>query len=882
MQQFLIIRRDDLVYFGIQWSNFRLEYDESSNGKHPRLVAMEEANLIITFPPQVLAEEVYSPESGFSPQGTLAARNSGTSQVNFFIPVGTQIEFTAKGILSVLSSPGVRLKSRNDSGDNLTSIEIPWGLLAAVVSQSGDTVVSRHAVLPVSEAGVTGLWFTRLQASDGDAENGRLALMPLQNRPIDIVYHGGQDIIIGPPLVSIDRETILQESGYPSFFDLSKLPRAKRLELSTLGGSLSATAKWQNFEWDHEVVLGRDQRIRKLIGGVLFPFGQKAYVQVVTEREFVDGKAVLTNLKTKTRLVVTETVVHVDAIEFPFHSVEIIVTSFDIDTPELGKSFYIPKVGGVPLRFPIRCTGTKGDVFFDVQLVFASHEFSGNITDLETEWGNNNVIPLPGASIDLVRDGRRSSDVHDVFEVHEITVAVSKLDNGMFLPKLEKMTVELPVLRELMNKPSMLTPVEFTDEFKNLGANASSILKPTNIEGIGVDFTDKPNLSGGLMAPKFFAKEISRTMGPIPPFKDVNVKDIFKDATLLGLPLGEVIKDYNEQGPPRIIPVPGNPPGARMEWQNLLLKNCGPFRTNGSTATLTVERSALKSEIRCEINNFDFVLPSDLIILTFGSLVFSQIPGSIPNLEINGFKIKFTGALNLLKKLLDELPLGDNKPTIKSSASGIIAEYKLGIPSVSAGTFIMRNIAFYCGVNVPFSKNPVTMWLSFGRRDSPFNLSVMMLGGGGYIEVEFGGEELSRLDASLEFGGIVAVNFIIGSAEVHALGGVRFLKSGESISFEAFIRIGGSVEILGIVSVSVELTVELKYNEGSECLIGHASLVIEVDLPLFSESVTLDSGTWELCGSDRHRSRDSLPISPEEMERKLMSLMKYYEAFEPV
>lgn len=891
MQQFLIVRRDDLIHFGIQWSNFQLEYEESLNGKRPRLVAMNDARIMLTFPPQVIAEEVYNSESGYTPDDTAASRISGNSIVVFEVPKETPIDLTAEGILSVLRGPGISVVSRDASGNELTAIEIPLGLIVSAVPQSGiGSVVSDHPVIPISsESGVTGLWYAGLKASDGDAENAGLALIPLRNIPNDIVYYGYPERIIGPPLVSSDRERIIQESGYPSVsdFDLPKLPRAKRLELSMLGGSLSTTAKWPTFEWDHEVVLGRDKRIRKLTAGVLFPFGHKAFVEMLTERVFVDGKAVLTNPKNKTRLVVTETVVDLDVLEFPFDKIEILDSSFNIDPPELGKGFYIPKVGGVPLRFPIRCVGTQGDVSFNVPLVFASQEFSNDIKKLEEEWGKNSEIPLPGVSIDivrdgrLVRDGRRNSESHDVFEVHELSIE-SILQDGKFLPKIKQMTVELPVLRELMNKPSMLTPVKFTEDYKNLGVEATSALEPIDIKGIEINFTDQPDRSGGLMAPKFFAKQISRTMGPIPPVKDVDVKDIFKDATLLGLPLAEVIGDYNRQGPPKITPVPGNPAGAKMEWENLLLKNCGPFRTNNTTARLCVERSASKSEIRCEINNFDFVLPQDLVTLKFGSLVFMQKPGSPPNLEINGLKIQFNGELNLVQKLLEELPLGNNKPTIRAATTGISANYNLALPSVNAGTFLMRNISFHCGVNIPFSQNPVTMSLGFGRRDNPFNLSVMMFGGGGYIDVEFGGEGLNRLEACMEFGGMAAVNFVIGSAEVHALGGIRFLTSGESISLDAFIRIGGSVEVLGIVSVSVELAVTLTYKEEKNCLLGRATLVIEVDLPLFSESVTIDSGTWKLCGSDARGLRDTVPISPEEMDRKLTSLLEYYEAFEPV
>jgi hypothetical protein len=48
--------------------------------------------------------------------------------------------------------------------------------------------------------------------------------------------------------------------------------------------------------------------------------------------------------------------------------------------------------------------------------------------------------------------------------------------------------------------------------------------------------------------------------------------------------------------------------------------------------------------------------------------------------------------------------------------------------------------------------------------------------------------------------------------------------------------------------VSVDLLVELAYDSAGNRLIGRASLVVEIDLTLYSDSVQLDSGEWVLAG----------------------------------
>jgi hypothetical protein len=104
-------------------------------------------------------------------------------------------------------------------------------------------------------------------------------------------------------------------------------------------------------------------------------------------------------------------------------------------------------------------------------------------------------------------------------------------------------------------------------------------------------------------------------------------------------------------------------------------------------------------------------------------------------------------------------------------------------------------------------------------------------------------------EIALEFGAFVAVDFVIASGEVHALGGVRFaLERGGTVTLTGYLRIGGCVEVLGLISVSIELCLSMTYNSQRRALVGRATLVIEIDLTLWSDSVELDSGEWVLAG----------------------------------
>jgi hypothetical protein len=188
------------------------------------------------------------------------------------------------------------------------------------------------------------------------------------------------------------------------------------------------------------------------------------------------------------------------------------------------------------------------------------------------------------------------------------------------------------------------------------------------------------------------------------------------------------------------------------------------------------------------------------------------------------------------------------------------------VPSVTSGAFVMRDLAVNTRIEVPFDGRPVSLSLGFASRKNPFRLAVLMFGGGGYLELEVNHEGLQRLEAALEFGATVAVDFVVARGEVHAFGGVRFELAGGEVVLTGYLRIGGCIEVLGLVSVSVELCITLAYQSATNALVGRATLVIEIDLTLWSDSIELDSGTWVLAGGNRDH-----PFAPHESGTRMLA-----------
>jgi hypothetical protein len=154
----------------------------------------------------------------------------------------------------------------------------------------------------------------------------------------------------------------------------------------------------------------------------------------------------------------------------------------------------------------------------------------------------------------------------------------------------------------------------------------------------------------------------------------------------------------------------------------------------------------------------------------------------------------------------------------------------------------------------------VAVSVGFASRAKPFALSVYAFGGGGYVEVRIDSTG-PTIEAALEFGALVSVNFLVATGEVHALGGARYVQRASSVQLTAYLRIGGSVEVLGLVSVSIELVIQLSFDSARNRLVGRATLVIEIDLTLWSDSLEIDSGEWELVGGSAPVASGAMPES---------------------
>jgi hypothetical protein len=252
------------------------------------------------------------------------------------------------------------------------------------------------------------------------------------------------------------------------------------------------------------------------------------------------------------------------------------------------------------------------------------------------------------------------------------------------------------------------------------------------------------------------------------------------------------------------------------------------------------------------INLFGFVG------LNFDSLTLTIRPGHktdvSPVLEPKT-GVVFGGPLEFVNTLRDVIPMDgfSDPPGLDVTADGITASYGLALPSIGVGAMTLQNVSLGAGFSLPFTGGGPTARFNFAEAHNPFNLTISLFGGGGFCAIEVGTQGVVRIDACLEFGAQISIDLGVASGGVYVKGGFHFMwDDGKSqVSYECFIEMGGHLDVLGLVNVSLVFHLGLTYEKTGDHtrLFGSATLTVEIDIAFFSCSQDV-SVERQFAGSD--------------------------------
>ncbi|MBO9328973.1 hypothetical protein GHR37_07495 [Achromobacter xylosoxidans] len=284
-------------------------------------------------------------------------------------------------------------------------------------------------------------------------------------------------------------------------------------------------------------------------------------------------------------------------------------------------------------------------------------------------------------------------------------------------------------------------------------------------------------------------------------------------------------------------------------------------------------QSAPKLSVACSLKHFDLVLiaPASFLELNFEKIEFRIDTAAKMDVDVLLSDIKFVGPLSFVETLRDLIPLDgfSDPPYLDISAKGVDAGFDVALPAIAIGVFNLSNLSLGAGFTVPFIGQPLAVRFNFCTREQPFNLSVCMFGGGGFFGVTLDPSGIQLLEAAFEFGASVSVNLGVASGGVHVMAGIYFRMEKDACSLAGYFRMGGCVSVLGIVSISIEIYLELRYEFESGKCAGRATITVEIEVFMFSTSVSLscerkfagsngDPGLRDLMGP-----RPDLPLAQE-------------------
>jgi hypothetical protein len=668
----------------------------------------------------------------------------------------------------------------------------------------------------------------------------------------------------------------------------------ERLALSALGGWLDANGSWNPprpqmtlEEWENRTTQGRDHFVKIVETGFLFPFGHRASLIQISERkwqEAVPGRPAALRMRFFVIVRVPELRYEGGAAvkterQMPLKRVRLrtLITPL-IEKPQ-DRGLFQVRVKGAPFRFAIEGEDERGGVTqFSMPLVFVQPRKGGiDATGARTQLarGNAQRADLGGSPVALVpeRPGEPGATTFPVASAAFDADLSAGLEAG-FHPKLADADVALPAVEVVTGKGA-------TQVFKYAapyiedgfgGANKGEVFAELPSPA-SLDLQGSADKAGGLISPAMKIGGLSRAVGPL---GGTELGDLAKgefdpakffagalgSAKLLGLfSLDKVIGAagglLDQPGLAPKLLTKRLPGGAMVaEWTyapNLKAYpggNGGIFVPRPGAGSLTLSAkveagSTPKAEIDCTLAAVDVFIPTDkapCIKIPIERIRFHAVAGAKLDVDVELGAIGFGGPLEFVNELRELIPEDgfSDPPALEVTPQGISSGFSLALPDVAIGMFALQHVSLGARFELPFIGPPPTFAFNFCTRNEPFLLTVSAFGGGGFFLVKVDPEGMQRLEASLEFGASVSLNFGVASGGVHVMAGIYFaMETGQGANLTGYFRAGGNVSVLGIVSISIELYLGLSYETATGKAVGRASLTVEIELCLFSTSVEI-------------------------------------------
>jgi len=476
------------------------------------------------------------------------------------------------------------------------------------------------------------------------------------------------------------------------------------------------------------------------------------------------------------------------------------------------------------------------------------------------------------------------------------TAAMGQLPAGQprFLPSIEMASVQIPSIDALLGPAKATTGTRISYDTAYLASGFDEAVNKGQLfakveDAMNVAFA--PQRAGGLARPDMTIGALSRMLGPVgdrdqilngvfdasrmlPDAKilgGISLKELLQPVVsglspqqlpdLSGLDPEQLWKRLEESVPVVAVPAftqrtlrSGGVPTAietQYVWKPQLFVGRVPgveflsLPAGASLTLVTTLRAPLDGsepifESRGELAGFaiDF---AGMVEVRIAKLGFRARGASKLDVSAEDVELMFKGDLAFVNVLRDHIPTDgfSDPPAVSVTPEGISAHYGLGLPSIGIGVFSLQNIGISATLTLPFADGSAGFRFALSERHDPFLVTVSLFGGGGFfaLGVRAGGE--LEVEAAIEFGGNFSLDIVVASGGVHVMAGVYLKLTGSEVQLTGYLRAGGSLTVLGLITVSVEFYLALTYDSTTDKVWGEASLTVGVEVLFFSTSVTL-------------------------------------------
>lgn len=218
------------------------------------------------------------------------------------------------------------------------------------------------------------------------------------------------------------------------------------------------------------------------------------------------------------------------------------------------------------------------------------------------------------------------------------------------------------------------------------------------------------------------------------------------------------------------------------------------------------------------------------------------------DMQVEIGEVVFSGALAFLSNMARFLTFGSgNGPILDIDARSITTGFSLAVPEVALGAVNVSGLATRVAINLPFGEDPVRFGLDFSSPSDPFAVTVMGIGGGGWFGLDVGLDGVESLNIGALIKASLEIDLGVAAGGVSCSFGLQYEISGVGastvMSFTAFVCIKGRVEVLGIVTVGIEmcmgLTLRLPPPGERIKLVGQATCTVKVKVCGIRKSVRI-------------------------------------------